>query len=334
MCGIGEVCGRRGGSIIVIAPPGVSGTRLKVNQYRLLLHATGPGRLPNLVGPPLRGGFGKALKDGCCPFTDPLCPQCLQARECAYGYLFDSAVTDADRVLRRYPHTPHPFVFDTPAAPAPDSSGRDRLAVGLSLVAAANEYLPTVLAALERLGSYGLGGDRAGFEITAVETPKETLWRRGDPPLRAAPEAEVWTVRPLRRGPVALRVTSLTPLRLQVDGGVARSVTARDLLSASLRRLELLCRVHGREEDWDLDAAELVREATESEITTVQEEWRDQDRYSRRQGRSMPLGGLMGEWVLSGPVTRLAPILAAAGTLHVGKSTAFGLGQFRCEAVR
>lgn len=303
--------------------------RLSVGEYLFRLRALGEGRWPDALGPALRGGFGKALKDSVCPLDRPQCGGCPRKSDCSYGYLFDTPVPEDSEVLRRYPNAPHPFVFHVcVCGPRPNSS---RTTVGLSLIEGANAHLAPVLGALVRLGSYGVGPERTRFRVESLESPQGAFWSHGDPP-PVAPAPMDLHAEPDRDPPAVLRVRTRTPIRLQTGGAVARSLGARELLSGALRRLELLCRVHGGPGSWDLDASALVREADGATVLAHEERWVDLDRFSRRQGQRMPLGGVMGDWTLTGGVTRFASLLDLAGRLHIGKATAFGLGEYHCEA--
>lgn len=65
----------------------------------------------------------------------------------------------------------------------------------------------------------------------------------------------------------------------------------------------------------------------------IQEEkdlqWRDWTRYSSRQGQTMTLGGVIGQWRLSGDIAPFLPYLHLGQWLHVGKEAAFGLGRYQ-----
>jgi hypothetical protein len=58
----------------------------------------------------------------------------------------------------------------------------------------------------------------------------------------------------------------------------------------------------------------------------------DLHRYSSRQEAEVELRGVSGVLELPEGVGALAPLLAAASWLHVGKGTVFGLGQFHITA--
>ena len=61
-------------------------------------------------------------------------------------------------------------------------------------------------------------------------------------------------------------------------------------------------------------------------------QWRDWTRYSSRQQQAMALGGVVGQWQLSGDLGPFMPFLKLGQWLHVGKEAAFGLGKYRLAA--
>jgi len=55
----------------------------------------------------------------------------------------------------------------------------------------------------------------------------------------------------------------------------------------------------------------------------------DIERYSRRQERRIPMGGLVGSVTYRGPLDEFLPWLALGEHVHVGKNTVFGMGKYR-----
>ncbi|RLC18770.1 MAG: hypothetical protein DRI57_07960 [Deltaproteobacteria bacterium] len=56
--------------------------------------------------------------------------------------------------------------------------------------------------------------------------------------------------------------------------------------------------------------------------------WEHAIRYSNRQKRSMPFGGLIGEVTFAGDLAPFWPFILLGEWMHVGKKTSFGLGQY------
>lgn len=62
-------------------------------------------------------------------------------------------------------------------------------------------------------------------------------------------------------------------------------------------------------------------------ITANRLRWEDWERYSTRQEDHMRLGGVVGTIRYTGPLDPFLPYLRLGEYIHVGKNTAFGLGQ-------
>jgi CRISPR/Cas system endoribonuclease Cas6 (RAMP superfamily) len=76
-----------------------------------------------------------------------------------------------------------------------------------------------------------------------------------------------------------------------------------------------------------IDLAETVR------IADRQTRWYDWERYSKRQGKRMKLGGLLGEVTYEGDLEPFMPLLVLGSWVNMGKGTSFGLGRYRIEAI-
>jgi CRISPR/Cas system endoribonuclease Cas6 (RAMP superfamily) len=62
-------------------------------------------------------------------------------------------------------------------------------------------------------------------------------------------------------------------------------------------------------------------------ITAQSLHWEDWERYSTRQEDRMKLDGMVGSIRYTGPLDPFLPYLRLGEYIHVGKNTAFGLGQ-------
>ena len=135
--------------------------------------------------------------------------------------------------------------------------------------------------------------------------------------------------------PQSLEVTFTTPLRAKHRGRwVQPSALTPSVLSALLlRRLGGLaaCYTDAMTTDATVDA---YREsgyalADATTLTPVSLQWTDTFRYSARQRKAVPAGGLTGSVRLEAPAQWLdhwSELLEQASHVHLGKGTAFGLG--------
>ncbi|WP_161602190.1 CRISPR system precrRNA processing endoribonuclease RAMP protein Cas6 [Tautonia marina] len=265
---------------------------LNVRAWRL--HLSTPGVLVTV--PLLRGVWGAALRDG------------SQER---YREVFEGDEVRVPRYLMR----PAPREAD----PAP--------AVEFIVFGRTDQDTDSALwAAWDEAERRGLGPERRPFRITAAiplawdETPLG--------PARVQPGFALDPM-PWPTGSIAAgcRIDIPAPLRLLRQGRLIDAPTPADLALAALRRIGgLLGSVADplweRRADW-LDAARAVPHRP----------WRgrrlDLVRYSGSQHREVELRGVVGSLDLPHGPGPLAPLLAAAQWLHLGKGTVMGLGQVR-----
>ena len=72
----------------------------------------------------------------------------------------------------------------------------------------------------------------------------------------------------------------------------------------------------------------LIEGAGTVEVLQDKTTWADVSSYSRRQGKSTPIGGLMGEITFGGNLQPLLPLFAWGMVLQVGKDTTKGNGVY------
>jgi hypothetical protein len=164
-----------------------------------------------------------------------------------------------------------------------------------------------IFAALAAAGAGGIGPDRLVLSLAA----------------RQLMSIDTGSAMPAR-----LCLTFITPLRLTEKGTLvtAATFTPRHLLGALVRRASLLAQYHGAGA-LDLDFKDLRSRAAAAAFVATDLLWRDWARHSARQGRMIPMGGLVGTAVL--PMAGLEPfwpLLRLSPALHIGKGTVMGLG--------
>jgi hypothetical protein len=106
------------------------------------------------------------------------------------------------------------------------------------------------------------------------------------------------------------------------------------LIGAAIRRVSSLAALHA-DAPIAADYAGLRSLAQLSVLGDAALRWKEQTRYSARQGAKMQMGGIVGAGLIDlGPGgTELAPWLALGQWVGVGKSASMGLGQYRLTKV-
>lgn len=308
---------------------------LPVVRLRFRLEARQPVRLPSYPGFALRGAFGRALRRlACTRGPDTPCGRCPLRRACPYARLYEPFAGRRQPYLAGEPTAPHPYLFDPvgdfsmQGTAGPRAPG-DEVAFHLLLLGEVGELAPYARLAVERMGETGLGAARQPFELIAAEAevgPGRWVPYDGTSPT---------PYRAGGRGPElpegeAVRLRFETPLRL-VSGGepVCEPDVVEIVGRAARRHLAVEHLFGGAPRPREEEIEDLEHRAREVRAEVGRLTWVDLHRYSGRQRRRHPMGGLVGEVVLRGELEPLLPTLRAAEELHVGKGTSFGLGRVR-----
>ncbi|RJX26932.1 MAG: CRISPR system precrRNA processing endoribonuclease RAMP protein Cas6 [Desulfurivibrio sp.] len=305
-------------------------------RYLFQCRFTSAAVLPAFKGSMLRGAFGHALKKVVCALRRSPCSDCLLSATCVYSLIFEPHIIPPDNRTTKTSSRPHPYVLQPPADNARGYEPGDAFTFGLTLFGPANDYLPHIIYAVEQMGQTGLGrrGDngRGCFALAAVETEGATIYD-GDRKIlsQGFPLRNLELQAPPVDAVSTLTVRLLTPLRLKHDNRFQQTLPFHLLIRAALRRIASLEETFGQGEP-QLDYRGLVKRAGQVATRENDCQWIDLKRYSNRQQTDMLMGGLQGEMVYEGDLAEFLPLLRYCETTHLGKQTAFGLGQLRIEA--
>jgi hypothetical protein len=306
-------------------------TGLQLARYRVTFEALEPLDLPAYLGSTLRGAFGRAFRDLCCPARgDEPCPV---PDACPYHLVFETAPPSGAEALRTHEEIPRPFVIAPPApGDAPTHPAGSELAFDLTLIGLAREFLPHFIVTFREVDR--IGRRRRAVRLARAEAVEpftgstDTIYDAGDnlvkPVDRTVTLDDCRSV-PCPRGPA--RVRFLTQTRLKHGDAFVRRPEFHVLFRRLLGRLSSLARFHcGAPLDVDfrglIDAAQgvrLVHDATR---------WTRWERYSSRQDRRMEWDGIVGDAVYEGDLRPFWPLLVLGQWVHVGKGATFGLGRY------
>ncbi|MGM0578214.1 MAG: CRISPR system precrRNA processing endoribonuclease RAMP protein Cas6 [Myxococcota bacterium] len=247
---------------------------------------------------------------------------CREPGRCVYGLLLDTPVPEDSphRLLQGRGRAPKALVPRYPRLRDKGLWDGERLELSFRLLRSL-EPDPTerLRGALAHVADLPLGRDegRVVLDDVAVEPTQ------GLPVSDGAP------------GQGRLRVDLLTPTELYRSGRkeLVTDLDFPELVRHARRRLELLAAMYGSTDgasmpDWPVlqDLAGSVR-VTRSDLRP--HAWK---RHSLERDATVPMRGLLGRIDFEGPVGPFLPLLRAAQTVHLGKSTSFGLGRFRLHA--
>ena len=302
--------------------------------YRVAFEALEPLDLPAYLGSTLRGAFGRAFRQLCCP-ARPGEP-CPMPATCPYHLVFETAPPPDADALRTHEEIPRPFVIAPPPAAAARYPPGAEVAFDLTLVGRAREYFPHFVVTLREVDRIGRRRRAVALrridavhplteERASTYTAAENLVRPHDLALTLAECAAV----PCPGGRVSVRF--LTQTRLTHDGRVVRHPEFHVLFRRLLGRLSSLARFHGGG-PLDLDFRGLIATAESVRLAADETRWTAWTRYSTRQGQPMEWTGVVGTATYEGDLAPFWPYLVFGQWAHVGKGATFGLGRYRLDA--
>jgi hypothetical protein len=308
---------------------GPSATSLSLARYRLTFRLRASLPLPEFAGSLLRGQFGRSLRHIACMTGAHTCPGCQLYRTCPYPAIFETPPPPS-HALQQFSQVPNPYVIEPPPLGRRWVEAGETLDFHIVLIGRALANLPLVAYAMQRAFERGIGPRRATGDIEDIvlEQPgaPESVW---DPETsRILPHEQTLTVPPFGDAKVAM-LKIKTPLRLQNQGHPVPpdSLRPRTLVTALTRRTSLLFELHAGLPPLGPAASQLAA-AAECLTDERRLQWKDWTRFSSRQEREMTLGGVIGEWRLTGDLAALLPWLWLGQWLHVGKNATMGMGMY------
>jgi hypothetical protein len=317
------------GQVIAPLPSLASGTVLPVARYRLSFRMQDELHLPDYSGSLLRGNFGAALRRTACMTGLPVCAGCPLFRTCPYPAIFETPAPQT-HLLQRFSQVPNPYVVEPPPLGTRHVPTGEIFSFSMVLVGRALDQLPLIVYALQRAFGSGIGRlkARGSLEDIALEGRDgvESVW---DAESSSIGTHEQTLSVPFLPDINAVTLNIVTPLRLQNQGHRVplHRLQPRALFTALLRRTSLLFELHAARPGLAGDARRLAAMAA-SLVDERLLQWKDWTRFSSRQDQEMTLGGVIGEWTLSGDLEELLPWFWLGQWLHIGKNVTMGMGKY------
>ena len=309
---------------------------MEVGNYTFSCIVVSPMVLPRHKGSVIRGVLGASLKRVSCALRHQHCDTCILRERCIYVSFYERLlpVPGSPKWLNV---RPSPFVLEPPDTERQEFNPDTRFSFNILLFGKANESLPYLIYAIERMGRHGLGraldsGDRGRFTLEAVVHEGQNIYTAKEGRLHQ-PESLMELVPPdLSRGYPSSAFTKVsarlcTPLRLKSGNKFQDQLPFSSLVRAALRRISSLEATYGEGEP-DLPYRELAAMAESVKIADKDLRWQDWHRYSSRQKAPMRLGGIVGTVLYEGEKLGVfMPLLRYVEQVHLGKQTTFGLGR-------
>ncbi len=291
--------------------------------------------VPPYEGSMIRGAFGRAFKESCCPFPHNG-NGCPSGDECPYGYVFETSPPKDARDFAKNQEVPRPYIFEPPEDTKMEYAPGERMRFGFTVVGRAASYMPYFLFAFSRMGEEGVGRLKARYELERVVAENPLAGTREEVfdgevarNLRLPVSWEDAEAAARALNGERLRVEFLTPAFVKFRGEVSPEAPPfAALVQALLIRVPMLSAVHCGEV-WREDFKAMVARAGEVETVSDETTWVSFRRYSSFKKRSEALEGVVGSVEYAGPVEEFLPLLVMGQLAHVGKRAVFGLGRYR-----
>ncbi|MBF0528842.1 MAG: CRISPR system precrRNA processing endoribonuclease RAMP protein Cas6 [Deltaproteobacteria bacterium] len=271
-----------------------------------------------------RGAIGNSLMDLFCPWSRPECRRCRSQKSCPYYFLFEFGSEQ-----KGLSELPRPYIFYSHPSTWP------LVQVGMTLIGCADELIPQLAASWARAGERGVGQGRHQFNLVHIDRIKPD----GEHENMSLADINAGLV--IKSYPLAdfispehpkwpLRIIFKTPLRIQSNGRIVTDLDWGYLFKTLAIRLSCLNQYYcdGERISEDLwDQLLIIFQSPNQSILRL--EWQDEHRYSNRQKKSVPHGGLVGDgffwpeqhhWIWW-------HWWQTAALFHLGKGTGMGLGQ-------
>lgn len=315
-----------------------------VSRFRFELECLTPVDLGAFPGGTVRGQIGAALRRLACTTGADSCRGCPVKARCAYGWLFENDASSGPG-FGSFQRPPRAYVFSVHNPRIQRYDEGDTLTIDVTLFGIARELLPHVAYAIEHIGLPGAGADRSvqtgrsrvvsaveirpdanqPFDLSACsDVAGEPAGLMGD---YAGGRADN-----MPGAACSLHLRMDSPLQLRADGRLIRTPDLETIVRATLRRVIALETFYG-------DGApatfpdELIPLASSTRIAWADTEWVSVERRSRRQGRNVPGGGLVGRILVDGVDPAIIPWLRLAEIVHIGKGCSMGLGKTRLTLI-
>jgi hypothetical protein len=307
---------------------------MRFGAYRFHCRFENQALLPCYKGSTLRGVFGRALKAITCTKNGAECNSCSLRQNCLYTQVFETELVVENFTGKNASGPVHPFVIEPSLSPQTVYQSGESLEFNLLLFGPVNRNLPYFVYAFEKMGRIGIGrqvdGCRGNYALEKVSCGERTLYTQAGKFAECSlPEINL-TYGDSGKTDTStipnLSVRLCTPLRIKFQNHYKADLPFHFLIRACLRRMSTLLNCYGDGEP-KVDYPALVRRAEAVSIAAQDLHWFDWRRYSFRQDQAMLMGGMVGGVTYRDVPGLFLPLMEFCKKVHIGKQTAFGLGQ-------
>jgi len=287
--------------------------------------------LPFYSGSMLRGAFGHALRQISCVTKMKECKACLLKQACPYTVVFEPSMRKLP-YIQNYTQLPAQYVIEPPISGQRVMEPGEKLRFSMVLVGEIIKQLPLIILAWQHALVRGLGTEKSKLSLLNVRNMDDNMalvWTEDEPFIK--PHLQTLTLKPDNEYSVTLDIT--TPMRFQRKSKLVKpdDINPMDLMAPLLRRLNMI------EQICHLPISHTDIRCLVEQARTLNSKpnlnWTDWQRYSQRQHQKIALGGVTGQWTISGDIAQYSLALKLGQWLHIGKNTTFGMGRYTLNRI-
>lgn len=272
----------------------------------------------------LRGGLGYALKKIACD-----CNGRQHQERCVYARLYEEKPGTMHGTLY-IPYT-RPFIIRTRENKQRIYDAQTPYQFELILYGEAIAHLDLFIVALKKFGVNGIGEEKSPFVVEKVienRAGKAFILYEKNRLIQGAKGCYLFDV-PRVENVQKIQLQFHTPLRLQAEGEYLDHTPIEVLVDNLLRRVRSLLFFHHQHYFLADELVEtLIEEAFKARVIEENYRYVSYNRVSSRQKRQAPLDGILGSTIIEQIPENIANLLSIGQTIHLGKQTVFGLGEY------
>ncbi len=292
------------------------------------------------TGSTWRGVVGWEMKRLSCLYhVSEDCQGCQLSQDCPYYILFEK-------------RTSIPGIFNSPRGYVlfvPERGNENSIQLRITLMGYCCRFMPALLQSLARAQDKGLGRNRINFSIRGIseDTPEEVNCI--DPgqdilaQFKGPFNVKAWLA-DINDSPSGYHLHLPTPMRLRQKGKYLSDLDLKFMFLTLVKRLEALACIYSDgqplgKERWletrdyfaSLDDLDVIEKDILNQDKGIWKKlrWDDYARFSNRQKKKVPMGGLTGECFCKCDLPGLGKWIKCAELLHVGKGASMGLGRIQ-----
>jgi hypothetical protein len=308
-------------------------------HYRFTLHPQEPLALPAFgKGTTLRGGFGTVFRRLVCVDLRLDCAACELRYTCPYTKVFNPFVPPEAERLTKNQNIPRPFVIKAPLETKTQYLPGEPLSFDFVVVGEAIDYLPYFVVAWRELTESGFGLNRAHCTLSTITSlnfrgEEQIVYDGHEGTVHPPSEYLNWQTLATRTDGISgvreITLRFLTPTMVKAEGYVVAVQQFHQLIKRLRDRINALASFYC-DGALDLDFKALGQQAESVQTVTVDSQWIDRTRRTRK-GFSQDLSGFIGEVTYRGDLGPFLPLLLLGEYVHVGKNAAFGNGWYQLK---